>query len=268
MRLALGIAILFWGQVYALPVWQTQVLDEAARLYEPAAQAEHVALNFITPLNQADLIASAENNGVSAVVRIDGGVFSSSRLTPDSLRITICHELGHIFGGAVRRHVPPEWDGAVADDGLSLMSSEGEADYYATLVCFRKMIEGQDHRAALGERKIPDRTKTKCEHSWGIGTDDALACERTALASLDFLNFVVDFPISLERNAPEVVAEPIIDQYPTRQCRLDTLVAGALCRTSYPLQLDRNQAATSDCPQLEARRPACWYPHHDAVASL
>lgn len=268
MKLVWGIVFSFWGQVYALPNWQPQVVEDAARLYEPAAQANHFALHFLTPMDQVDLVASADNDGKDAIVKIDGGVVLSPRLTADSLRITICHELGHIFGGAPRRHVPLEWDGAMAEDGLSLMSAEGEADYYATLVCFRRMVQGQDHRAALNGREVPALTKNKCERVWGAETEEALICERTAIASLDFLNFVKDFPISLEDKAPEVVSEPLIDQYPTRQCRLDTLVAGSLCRTSFPLQLDRTGAAASDCPQIEARRPACWYPHHDAVASL
>lgn len=268
MKLVWGIVFSFGGHVYALPSWQTQIVEDAARLYEPAAQANRVALQFLTPMDRTNLVASAENDGVTAKVQIDGGVFLSSRLTADSLRITICHELGHIFGGSPRRNVPPEWDGATAEDGMSLMSAEGEADYYATLVCFRQMVEGQDHKAALADRTVPAVTKAKCERSWGTDTEEALLCERTALASLDFLNFVTNFPISLEKTAPEVADQPIIDQYPTRQCRLDTLVAGSLCRTVYPKQLDRNQAASSDCPQIEARRPACWYPHHDAVASL
>lgn len=268
MKFIWGIALLLGSQVHALPDWQPQILGDAARLYQPVAEANHFTLAFLAPLEQTDLVASAENDGINASVKIDGGVLSSSRLSPDVLRITVCHELGHIFGGAVRRNVPMEWDGARAPDGLSLLSAEGEADYYATLVCFRKMVEGQDQQAALAGRKVPAVTKAKCEQSWGAGTTDALVCERSALAALDFLNFVVDFPISLEKNATEIADKPIIDQYPSRQCRLDTLVAGALCRTNFPMQLDRDHAALSDCPQIEARRPACWYPRSDAVAVL
>jgi hypothetical protein len=215
-------------------------------------------------MDLTDLIAAAENDGFKAAVRLDGGVLSSARLTPDSLRITICHELGHIFGGALRRNVPLEWDGAIAADGLSLLSAEGEADYYATLVCFRNMVEGQDHQAALNGRNISAVTQNKCESAWGVATTNALVCERTALASFDFLNFVMDFPISFERRASEIAEKSLIDEYPSRQCRLDTLVAGSLCRTQFPMQLDRSDATSSNCPQIEARRPACWY-HDDKI---
>jgi hypothetical protein len=263
-----GIVFSFCGQVYAQPVWQPQIVADTVRLYEPVARAQRLAFDFQIPLDQMDLVASAHNDGVTAIVRIDGGVLASPRLTPDSLRITVCHELGHIFGGATRRNVPLEWDGARAADGKSLLSAEGQADYYATLVCFRKMVEGQDHRAALEGRVVPAVAKAKCERSWGADSEEALVCERAFVGSLDFLNFVKDFPIALEASAPEIAEEPIIDMYPSRQCRLDTLVAGALCRSRFPLQLDRDRPGSSDCPQLEARRPSCWCPHNDFMASL
>ena len=162
--------------------------------------------------------------------------------------------------------MPAEWDGVTADDGLSIMSSEGEADYYTTLVCFRKLVEGEDHSAVLSEVVVPPITQSKCNRAWGKQTQESMVCQRAALASLGFLNFIKDFPISLENTAEEVAEKIIIDQYPSRQCRLDTLVAGSLCRTQFPLQLDRNSAAASDCRQEEARRPACWFPHLEKPA--
>lgn len=269
MKFVWGIALSFWGvQALALPDWQPQILADAGRLYAPVATAEHLTMNFNALTDLTHLAASAENDGVHARVTIDGGMLASPRLTADSLRITVCHELGHIFGGAPRRNVPLDWDGAMAQDGRSLMSAEGEADYYATLVCFRKMVEGQNHQAELAGKIIPAATKSKCEAAWGANSNEALVCQRAALASLDFLNFIRDFDIGLDRHSDETPATPILDQYPSRQCRLDTFVAGALCRTNFPMQLDRRNASVSECPQSEARRPACWFPRLGPMAAM
>lgn len=264
MKLFWGIALSFWGiQAYAVSDWQAQIMADAERIYTPAAH--NLALDFSILNDPKSLAASADSDGVTAKVVVDAGMLASPRLTPDSLRITVCHELGHIYGGSPRRNVPLDWEGPIAEDGRSHLSAEGEADYYTTLVCFRKMVDGQDHQAALAGRTVPLVTKSKCATVWGADTNEALICERAALGSLDFLNFIKDFDISLERKAPEVALRIILDQYPSRQCRLDTFVAGALCRKEFSLQLDRNNSSASDCPQPEAKRPACWYPQPEAI---
>lgn len=70
-----------------------------SRIYAPVAQHENLAMVFTPILNPNMFSASADNDGITATVTVDEGMFNSPRLTPDSLRITVCHELGHIFGG-------------------------------------------------------------------------------------------------------------------------------------------------------------------------
>jgi hypothetical protein len=173
-----------------------RIIQDARTVYAPLAQK-----TFRKPLH----IIVTENNSVSASadhgyeelkVEINSGLLKSPRLTADALRMVICHELGHLFGGDPKRNIPVEWDGPIGDDGMSLLSAEGQADYYAGKTCFRLITKGQ-----INEDRISE-------------------------AGLKFLTLVMDFPISI--STPDQTISPVLirDSYPGRQCRLDTIVLG------------------------------------------
>jgi hypothetical protein len=96
-----------------------------------------------------------------------------------------------------------------------------------------------------------------CEGAWGKG-DESLACVRAGLGAYDFLRLVADFNISFDAKDSSVT-EKTLDTYPARQCRLDTAVAGALCRDPVPLRLDGKDVTAHGCTQGPAARPACWF---------
>lgn len=240
--------------------WKSQIIKDAVNLYGPVA-----VQNFNKPIyfkvnDEESVSASADHTSYSLSVIINKGVLSSPRLSPDGLRMVICHELGHLFGGAPRRNIPMEWDGPVADDGRSFMSSEGQADYYASLVCFRKMLLEQ-----RGEEPKPDflrvgpKLKAKCEVTAGLRGEDLQICLRTGLAGEDFLKLVFEFPISCEKEDTSITPELLRDSYPGRQCRLDTIVNGALCGDVQPMVLDFNIQSQNTCGSVHAARPGCWY---------
>jgi hypothetical protein len=111
----------------------SQIISDARALYEPFAKSKTPERPLIIEVDQigTSVVGSAEINFTNSKVVLQKALVNSPRLTPDALRLTICHKLGHIFGGAPRRYVPEMWPGPVADDGLSVMSGEGQADYYA-----------------------------------------------------------------------------------------------------------------------------------------
>jgi hypothetical protein len=193
------------------------------------------------------------------VVTLDKGLFINRRLSPDGLRLLICHELGHFFGGAPRRSAPFEWDGPIAPDGFLNLSAEGQADTYASTTCFRALVTGQDHQAILKEEIISPRVRSLCASAHESSADDALICKRTAVGALNMLQLAMDFPISLEEADRTVAVSMIRDSYPDRQCRLDTFVAGALCKQSLPLIYDFSDPAKNECADAPAQRPRCWY---------
>lgn len=250
----------YQGDKKPLPIkTQSAIINEIKELYEPWAKAHEK--NFTITINKDSLVESAEaySDGTNLRLGIQQGLLQSPRLSEDGFRMVLCHEIGHLLGGAPRRNVPFEWTGPVAEDSLSFLSSEGEADYYASLVCFRKLVKGQDHSKIKELKQAPARLVGLCNSAFKDSPEDSLICQRAALGGLNLLKLTYEFPISLEAQDQTVAPQLIRDSYPDRQCRLDTFVAGALCRNEFPLSLDFMDASRSDCPQPEASRPKCWY---------
>lgn len=186
--------------------WQEDILNDARAVYSPRSFSTFKKKLYIVVTDNLSVSGSADHGYQEIRVEIYRGALATERLTPDALRMLICHELGHIFGGAPRKNIPYEWEGHIGDDGFSLLSAEGQADYYAGSTCFRELVRNASSK-------------------------------RIEKAGLDFLNLVKVFPISVNTPDPFITPDLIRDSYPSRQCRLDTIVRAA-----------RGEA-----------RPRCWY---------
>lgn len=239
-----------------------RIIEETKLLYASTAMASFgKPLSIIVEENES-ISAAADHTATELKVILHSGLLKSPRLTADGLRMIICHELGHLFGGAPRSHPPFEWDGPVASDGMSLMSSEGQADYYAGLACFKRLtrISEQEHKVGVDESRIGPELRRKCHEVAGFDGEDLTLCYRAALGGLDFLTVTHDFPISCEFEDTTIAPELIRDTYPARQCRLDTIIRGASCPDAFPLILDFNQDSANSCKRRYAERPHCWHP--------
>lgn len=240
--------------------WKEQIIEDAKTIYTPLSITTFNKPLYFQTSESPTVGGSAHHEVSHLAVVIDKGLLETSRLTPDGFRMIVCHELGHLFGGSPRRHAPPEWDGPVAHDGLSLMTSEGQADYYASLVCFRKMLELESSESPRPDlERVGPRLKRKCQEEAGFKGLELEMCLRAALAGEDFLKVVFDFPISCEKFDDSITPHLIRDMYPSRQCRLDTIVSGALCSEEQPFVLDFNLMENNSCGQTYAERPGCWY---------
>jgi hypothetical protein len=242
------------------PAFIQEVDNRAQALYEPLMKKGESFAVIHKPGMDQSLVGSALRNPVNEFrVVFDSGFVKTPRLTPDGYRFALCHELGHLFGGVPRRDPPMEWDGPMDPSGKMLLSGEAQADYYAGRACFRKLVEGENHAKALAGREIPDSLRKDCNGAWGKGSQDSLICLRTAVGSFDMLRLVFDFKISLDAKDPEVVEKTIESAYPSRQCRLDTAIAGALCSAPVGLDLNGHDVAEFGCARGVGARPACWY---------
>ena len=241
--------------------WKEQIINNAKAIYAPLSITTFNKPLYFKISESQTIGGSAHHEVDHLAIVLDKGLFQTSRLTPDGLRMLICHELGHLFGGAPRRNVPPEWDGPSAHDGLSLMTSEGQADYYASLVCFKKLLalEAPDSPRPDYQR-VGIRLKHKCEIEAGFKNNELQMCLRAGLAGEDFLKLTFEFPISCEKFDDSIAPGLIRDFYPDRQCRLDTILNGALCSEKQVLVLDFDQMENNGCDQEYAKRPACWFP--------
>lgn len=235
------------------------ILSDFESFYQKVLKPTGVTLSIQVKEEGALEEANAYSNGTTMTITVSTAFLQSPRLTDDGLRFTLCHEMGHLLGGAPRRHVPFEWDGPTALDGLSLLSSEGEADYYATKVCFREIIKKQNQADFLPKKKLSARLTQMCESTWGKNRNEVIICERAGGAAYNMLQLTKDFEISFETPSGEVASEIIRDAYPARQCRLDTALAGALCMQKASLIFDFNNAELNGCPETQGARPSCWY---------
>jgi hypothetical protein len=73
--------------------------------------------------------AFAEKQSNKAILNISAGVFSHPQINFNLLGLVLCHELGHFLGG------PPlsGWE--------KWSSAEGQADYFASLICMPKLYK-------------------------------------------------------------------------------------------------------------------------------
>jgi hypothetical protein len=242
-----------------LPKWQKEIFSEIEALYLPFARERNQTLSLLVRPDSRSVVASAEGDKTQAKVIVHGGLLRSKRLTADGLRSVLCHEIGHVFGGTPKRRAPMEWDGPMTDDGFTYVSSEGQADYYSTAVCFRRLVKGQNHASLIDHSRVTPRLARLCDFAWGKDTEDSWICKRAALGGENLLLLVADFPISFETPDRAITRETLGYTYPSRQCRLDTILAGALCRRQLPLDLALVGKEEAACGETEARRPACWF---------
>lgn len=233
------------------PPFFERVLEDARR--------EYPEIRFELRPESTLVVASAEVVGGRKLVRLDGGLIRSPRLDADVLRFVICHELGHLYGGAPRRALPPEWTGDQAPDGRSLLSAEGQSDYYAAAACFHRLADRAraDGTPESRDGLAPDEEAAVERGCAGLA-DESL-CRRTLRAGRGMLVLVRDFPISFLTPSTERVARTNADSYPSRQCRLDTIRAGALCRGRVLDPGDLYNPRPGLCDNPAGERPPCWF---------
>lgn len=219
-------------------------------LYGPVAKAAGGEFVIEKKMESNLELASADFTPGTYKVILHGGLLRSPKMTADLFRFTLCHELGHLFGGAPFRPIPPEWDGP-SQGGDTFMSAEGQADYYAPLECFRRIA------GVAPKPKAPKSLVSRCDRAWGKGADSHL-CQRAALAGYQLLRLVKEFPISFDTPDTSKAPKTIRGEYPSRQCRLDTILAAATCTSRHSLDM-RNELPR--CQTGPSSRPACWFRH-------
>lgn len=163
-----------------------------------------------------------------------GGLARASGMTDEGVALITCHELGHLLAG------PPNFRNPIFDQ----LSAEGQADYFASSVCLKAYFLANGHTLdELFKVQDPDALKI-CTNAFHSPRDRAV-CLRTVKGAISFtkaLAIMQPQMSSLPKPSlatPDLsqVTETILDGYPSHQCRLDTLIAGAT-----------NQG-----------RPKCWY---------
>jgi hypothetical protein len=197
----------------------------------------------------------AYRQGSTYVVDMFGGLARHPEVTEEGFYTVLCHEIGHHIGGT------PKYSGG-ADRNWA--STEGEADYFATLKCMRKLFEGMPNQVANEEAGI----REGCEKAFTSPTEVA-ACIRVAMGG--FSSARLSFALSGGSGQGPKIATPdprvvqtTFESHPQAQCRLDTYYNGAICPVSANVDVSDGDPETGGVCSVKqsssfGRRPLCWY---------
>ncbi|MBF0315305.1 MAG: hypothetical protein HQK50_15305 [Oligoflexia bacterium] len=192
-----------------------------------------------------------------ALVTLSNVVGGHPAVTKDAYALLVCHEFGHILGGGPT--VTTKLNGT--------LSVEGQADYWATAICFKRYaseIEATTERL-IRKLKIPEKVFEQCrehltkeEATSSDPTKALLICQRAIAASISFANYFNATKVSMAAPIVDIdkIAPPVsktLLKYGSNQCRINTFVAGAYCKESYD----------GKCDEEYNRRPACWFVAND-----
>ncbi len=234
------------------------IIDKVENVYRPIVKKAGRKLT-ITRLWESPIVnAGTFRKGKEIIVRLYGGYARHSMVTEDGYALVICHELGHHLGGVPRKVY--EATGEVA-----WPSVEGQADYFATLKCLRKVFRKDDNVEAAKNLNIPDYIKEKCSGPFEQEWEKAL-CMRTTMAGIAIANISADIR-NTERPDIETpdqnVVEETYEAHPEPQCRLDTYFQGSICEVSSYRSISDSDEAQGTCHaksgHKEGTRPLCWF---------
>ena len=201
--------------------------ETIAGLYEAELKVKDWSLSI-----EPDWISSEDNatmvtrNAPYYSLRYEGGLIKKNKLSQDALSIVLCHEMGHLLG----KRIPGE-------DGLISASPEGEADYFATQNCLKKLWKNNTELTeVISTVEMNHLKKRLAKFKIISGSKDEMRSIRMAVAAFESLQKNVSKAISFSKEDKSQVRETL-DDYPSAQCRLDTYFAGI----------------------VNAKRPRCWF---------
>lgn len=241
------------------------VIAEVIReTYNPIFKKEgkHLIINFLWNNPAVNAYATRDDNN-NPIINITGGMLGHDILTQDGLALILCHEVGHFLGGS-----PKKLRGRSTKKSWS--SAEGQADYFATAQCLKKVFKKLP--AARYEDKVrksnTDKNDNKESNSARLSQElvsicKGPLCKRIAMASFNVASLyaAIDFfsgDLSLVYKDDYTVYQTIYN-HPNPQCRLDTMIAALQCPDSENIIFKTGDELLGACKDASFRRPRCWY---------
>jgi hypothetical protein len=241
-----------------------KVLDRVESLYSGEVQLMGGELAIVrdwsdpTPNSYADRPYWQENRWEVVML---GGLARNPYMTEDALTLVACHELGHHIGGAPKVHYYSPW-----------ASNEGQADYFATLKCMRRVFTGDDNSTIAVQSTVPDALKKACEKEFATDAEGAAVCVRSIQAGMDISKVFADLTYQATGLTQEAafnkvnghVVAATSNSHPAVQCRFDTYRAGALCPIGVDKPVSQSDVAPGTCNRVDGFsvlevRPTCWF---------
>ena len=246
------------------------VINKVGAFYTPIVAKQGGTLKINHLWTDGTVNANATRSGKSWVVNMYGGLARHGRVTADGFTLVLCHELGHHLGGF------PKIGGSLG--GSAWAANEGQADYFSTMKCARRVWENDDNEAVVNSLIIPQVVKNKCSTQLK-SQKEILLCERSSMAGLTLGLLLWDLSNGSNTNptstgsakSPEpkfetpstAVVSATDNAHPKAQCRVDTYFNGSYCGVSYTQDFGQTDPITGACAvergDKDAVRPLCWY---------
>ena len=235
-----------------VPVEYEVIVEKIQKLFYEELHRDQATLKVNYFLKSSTVNASASREGNEWRINFYGGLLKHKAFDLDIFSVFLCHELGHHLAGSPFKFYP--------DSQWSWISAEGQADYFVTNICLKRLLSDEDNAFYLNEKSIPNEADIGCNQKFTDYSERSL-CIRSTVMSQKMALFL--HSLKRSRRAPKpklpVLSGPdtttVVSTYtmhPSPQCRLDTFFQGALC-TLHSL----------NCPQGEGKysgaRPRCWY---------
>ena len=232
-----------------------QIIDKVEKVYAPIIKTKGGSLKIERKWTDETVNAYAQRSGSTWMVSMFGGLARHELVTDDGFMLVVCHELGHHIGGAPKKG---SWSSTWA-------SNEGQADYFGTMKCGRRVLESEDNIAIVSKMTIDQDVKDKCAQVYKNDSEIAL-CERIAMGGKSLAMLLGDLggnsKVAFTTPDKSVVTKTN-DNHPAAQCRLDTYFQGILCDKSYDQDVDDKNPVTGVCIKKDGytygARPLCWY---------
>lgn len=235
------------------------LLDKVEEIYGPEVEAKGAKLIIERNWDDGTVNAYAYQEGTNWHIAMFGGLARHETITIDGMTLVACHELGHHLGGAPRKS---DWGGAVG-----WASNEGQADYFGTLKCLKKVFEKDDNIAILKNRQVDEFATLKCKAQFKDAQDIAI-CQRAAMAGMSvssLFNSLRRTTTPLRFDTPDTkFLKKTFHDHPAPQCRLDTYFAGAVCEKDPYTDFSEDLATDVGACRLKegakiGTRPNCWF---------
>lgn len=230
-----------------------EIIDKVIGKYKPIVAKKLGILKVSRKWDDGTVNASAQRLGPVYLINMYGGLARHPSVTDDAFALVVCHELGHHLGGAPKiKMVMNTW-----------ASNEGQADYFASLKCFRRVFEGDDNISIVSQMKIDPTVAQKCNQIFGNAEDSAL-CQRASMAGKSLAELLSFGRSRVDFTTPDrSVVDRTDDRHPAAQCRLDTYFEGSLCDRDFNEDVSNRDAKKGTCTRAEGYstgiRPLCWY---------
>jgi hypothetical protein len=234
-----------------------QVIDKVEKVYRPIVEELGKKLTISRLWDDPRVNAGTLRSGREWILRMYGGYARHPLVTEDGYALVMCHELGHHLGGSPKKYLggnEPRWP-----------STEGQADYFATLKCLRRIFRHENNKEIVAKLPVPTFVSEQCALPFPNDWERAL-CIRTAMAGISVANISATIR-NTEFPRPETPDADVVgktfEAHPKPQCRLDTYFQGSICEVSSIRSVSDTDEVAGTCHpkagHTSGTRPLCWF---------